>query len=264
MAESRPARTDKLNGTHVLVIGGSSGLGFGVAQAALDQGAHVTIASSRKEKVDKALSRLSQAQEGNASSISGHVCDLSKVAELEDNLSQLFQAATSTKKIDHLVHTAGDVLEIKPFAETSASEMLAWGTVRFLGALVIGKLAPKYLNPGPKSSITFTSGTMSHRPKRDVTMQAAWGSGIEGATRGLSVDLAPIRVNCVCPGAIHTELFEHIPPQARTSVMNEFRDWSLLNVMGSPEEVAESYIYLMKTTFATGTTTVVDGGRLIK
>ncbi|KAL8698240.1 MAG: hypothetical protein Q9201_006680 [Fulgogasparrea decipioides] len=264
MADSRESRIHKLKGANVLVLGGSSGVGFGVALAALDQGSHVTIASSQKNKVDRAVSRLSKANDGSNSSISGYVCDMSQASPLEDNLSQLFNEVTSSRKLDHIVLTAGDAAPIKPLAETAVSDMLAVGNVRFLGALVIGKLAPKYLNPGPKSSITFTGGMMSHRPAPNWTLQAAWGSGIEGATRGLSVDLAPIRVNCVCLGAIHTEIFDSVPPEAKDAVLDGFRGWSLCNTLGTPDEAAESYIYLMRNTFVTGTTTIADGGRAVK
>lgn len=264
MAEARESRTQKLKGAHVLVIGGSSGLGFAVALAALDQGAHITVASSQKVKVDRALARLREASPNHPTTIQAFVCDLSQPSELEGNLAALFEAATSTAKLDHIVLTAGDAVPIKPIADTSVPEMLAAAHVRCLGALVIGKIAPKYINAGPKSSITFTGGVMSHRPMLNWTLQAAWGSAVEGATRGLSVDLAPIRVNCVSPGAIETELFDNVPPAARGAVLDGYRDWSLLGALGAPDEAAESYVYLMRNSFVTGTTSLVDGGRSVK
>ncbi|KAL8951313.1 MAG: hypothetical protein Q9222_002712 [Ikaeria aurantiellina] len=266
MTPALAPRAGKLVGAQVLVLGGSSGIGFGVASAALGEGAHVTIASSQKSKVDRAVSRLRAADGAASSTVSGHVCDLSKPMELENNISHLFETVVSTsqRKINHVVLTAGDGVSIKPLTETSVPEMLSTGTVRFLGALVIGKLAPKYLDQSPHSSVTFTGGTMSHRPLPKWTLQAAWGSGIEGATRGLAVDLAPIRVNCVTLGAFRTELFDNVPPDARGAVLQGYCDASLLGSVGNPDEGAESYIYLMRSSFTTGTTVVTDGGRTIK
>ena len=264
MAQAKKSPTEKLRGSNVLLFGGSSGIGFAVALAALDQGANVTMASSQQIKVDKAVSRLREANQGGTSSIDGHVCDLSKPQDLENNILKLFQATTSKGKVDHIVLTASDAVSIKPIFETSVADMQAAGIVRFLAALVIGKLAPDFMNSGPKSSITFTGGTMSHRPSPNWTVQAAWGSGIEGVMRGLAVDLAPVRVNAVSPGAVHTELFDTAPAETREGILQGWRDASLSGTVARPDEAAESYIYCMRSRFVTGTVAVVDGGRGIK
>ncbi|MCJ1360249.1 MAG: hypothetical protein MMC33_010252 [Icmadophila ericetorum] len=81
---------------------------------------------------------------------------------------------------------------------------------------------------------------------------AAWGLGIEGTMRGLAVDLAPIRVNMVRLGAVHTELFGDISEERLPAVLQRFKDASLLGKVGTPEEVAEAYIYAMKDSFVTG------------
>ena len=255
---------DKLRDTHVLILGGSSGLGFGVAEAAIEHNAHVTISSSQPSKIADAISRLRAAYPETNVDITGHACDLSSPESLESNLKALFETTITVRKIDHIVITAGDAIPIKPLTETSVTEILAAGTVRFLSPLVIGKLAPHYMNPGPISSITLTGGTMSHRPLKHWTVQAAWGSGVEGVARGLATDLAPIRVNIVNPGAVYTEIFQGIPKEALQTVMQVYRDWTLLDKVGTPDEAAESYIYCMKSTFVTGTVLDADGGRAVK
>lgn len=90
------------------------------------------------------------------------------------------------------------------------------------------------------------------------------GSGIEGITRGLAVDLAPVRVNIVCPGAVHTERFDYIPKERLEGVLQGFKDGNLLGKVGTPEELAEAYIYSMKDHFATGAFLQSDGRRLLK
>jgi NAD(P)-dependent dehydrogenase (short-subunit alcohol dehydrogenase family) len=80
-------------GKKVLVIGGSSGLGFGVAKAALAEGAHVIIASSSPTKLEAAAKRL-----GNSDRLQWHVLDLSK----EESFEALF---SDIGKVDHLVLT---------------------------------------------------------------------------------------------------------------------------------------------------------------
>ena len=93
---------------------------------------------------------------------------------------------------------------------------------------------------------------------------AAWGSGIQGITRGLAVDLAPIRVNMVCLGAVHTELFDDIPKERLDGVLQGFREGTLIGEVGTPENVAEAYLYPMKDQFVTGEILRSDGGRLLK
>jgi NAD(P)-dependent dehydrogenase (short-subunit alcohol dehydrogenase family) len=80
-------------GKKVLVIGGSSGLGFSVAKAALAEGAHVIIASSSLTKLEAAAKRL-----GNNDRLQWHVLDLSN----EESFEALF---SDIGKVDHLVLT---------------------------------------------------------------------------------------------------------------------------------------------------------------
>ena len=164
MPTSSPSQFDKLNGRNVLLIGGSSGIGFGVAAAALSQGANVVLSSSQQPKIDSAIARLQAAFPTSTSSITGHACDLSRLEELEGSLTRLLDSATAKSKLDHIVVTAGDALAIKPLSEATIEGILATGTVRFFAALILGKLAPKYLNSGPASSITLTGGVAAQRP----------------------------------------------------------------------------------------------------
>src|SRR4051812_41869251 len=83
-----------LSGQHVVVIGGSSGIGFAVAQRACDDGARVTIGSSSAENVDTAVGRLGRAASGSAVNVRD-----------EASVAAFFER---TGAFDHLVFTAGD------------------------------------------------------------------------------------------------------------------------------------------------------------
>ena len=78
--------------------------------------------------------------------------------------------------------------------------------------------------------------------------------------RGLAVDLAPIRVNIVCPGAIRTGIWDGIPAEAREEQFNRMTSRQPLSRIGEPEECAEAYLYLMRAGYTTGQVLVVDGG----
>ncbi len=78
------------------------------------------------------------------------------------------------------------------------------------------------------------------------------------------MDLAPTRVNMVSPGAVHTELFNEIPEDKLPGVLQGFSDGTLVGEVGTPENLAEAYLYFMRDGFTTGAMISSDGGRLLK
>ncbi|KAL9003612.1 MAG: hypothetical protein Q9188_003533 [Gyalolechia gomerana] len=161
MASSTLKYISILHEKRVLIIGGTSGIGYCVAEAALEYGAHVCIASSQQSKLDKKIAQLQSTYPDKDTKISGYTCDLSQPQQLESNIESLLKAAAGTFKLDHVVFTAGDAIKVGPISETSVDAIQACGNIRFFGPLVLAKFAPRYLNPGPQSSITFTGGTAS-------------------------------------------------------------------------------------------------------
>lgn len=247
----------------VPVLGGSSGIGFCVAEHALSLGAIVTISSSRQLKLDNALERLRSSVPADAASVDGQVCDLSDVDSMRLNLEWLLKSVTQIQPLDHIVFTAGDGIKIRPIAELEVSTIQRMGYVRFFGPMLLGGLAKTYMKPTKTSSIALTSGVNIQRPGKGWTALAGYGAGTEGIARGLAVDLAPIRVNTVSPGAVHTEMFDEIPEDRLPSVLSDFRKRSLTDSVGTPEELSEAYIYLMRCTFASGSLIEVNGGSLL-
>ncbi|KAL8947803.1 MAG: hypothetical protein Q9222_005951, partial [Ikaeria aurantiellina] len=260
---SAPSKyTSVLHDKHVLVLGGTSGIGFCVAEASLEYGATVCIASSKQSKLDQKIAQLKSTYPALTSKISGHTCDLSQPQQLESNIQSLLKRATGegATKLDHIVFTAGDALKIVPVAETSVDAILACGNVRFLAPMILAKYAARYMSPGPASSLTLTGGTIAQRPIKGWSVTAAWGAGIEGMTRGLAVDLAPIRVNMVSPGAVKTELFEGFPKETTEAALEGMRRATLVGELGAPEQLAQAYLYAMKDSFVTGEIVRSDGG----
>src|SRR5262245_24870432 len=92
-----------LDGRKIVVIGGSSGMGLATARAAAIDGAEVTIASSRQERIDAALSELPDGCQGAVLDVR----DEAQVAALFERVGEL----------DHLVFTAGDAFTPRPLAD---------------------------------------------------------------------------------------------------------------------------------------------------
>lgn len=233
-----------LAGKRIVVLGGSSGIGFAVARAALDQGAAVHIGSSSTEKVDAAVERLGHGA-------SGRVIDLADEASIEAFFADHCP-------LDHLAYTAGEWtrrrLKIGP--EFDADQAQASFDIRFWGILRALKFALPLL--AADGSITLTSGLFAHRPAKGSAFSTALTGAVEHLTQGLAVELAPVRVNVVTPGFIATEAWARLPADAVEAMV---RDQPLPRA-GDPAEAAEAYLYFMRAGFTTGQRAIVDGGAL--
>jgi NAD(P)-dependent dehydrogenase (short-subunit alcohol dehydrogenase family) len=236
-----------LDGKRVLVIGGGSGIGFAVAEGAQREGAVVTIASSNTERIAAAAQRL-----GN--SATGATIDVTDEASVEG-----FFAASDG--FDHIVFTAGDWGGPRNtgLADLDLSRATDVFRVRFLGALAVAKHgAPKLAAGG---SLTLTNGMVAHRPSKGRFLSSGMAGGIEHLTRGLAVELAPIRVNCVCPAMIRTEIWDAmLPAKGRDERFAKMTERQLIPRIGEPGETAEAYLYLMKAGYTTGQVLKVEGG----
>jgi NAD(P)-dependent dehydrogenase (short-subunit alcohol dehydrogenase family) len=236
-----------LDGQSVVVIGGSSGIGFAVAQGALADGASVVIGSSNPQNVEAAVGRLGPGA-------SGHAVDV----KTESDVAAFFERLGA---VDHLVFTAGDwgaARTPRALVETDFDQAGALFAVRFWGALAAVKHAvPRMPATG---SITLTNGMIAHRPRKGTPVSTAMAGALEHLTQGLAVELAPIRVNCVCPAAIRTDVWNSIPEADRQSRFAEMTRRQPVPRIGEPREVAEAYLYLMRGGYTTGQVLRVDGG----
>ncbi|KII87276.1 hypothetical protein PLICRDRAFT_42922 [Plicaturopsis crispa FD-325 SS-3] len=249
---------DKLFGKKIVIIGGSSGIGFGLAKSVLALGAHVYISSSSSEKVQKAVDRLVATSSPGKCFIQGI-----KLGGLDaTHFEALFKEVGS---FDHLVYTAGDPLAIVPILTTPVDELKKALNVRLWGAVAAVQAAHPLLNP--HGSITLTGGTAPYRPPTNWSVIVAGSGALQSLVRGLAVDLAPVRVNLVEPGATRTELWDQLvgglPGEAQEKVFAQQAENSLVKKMGEAEDIAEAYIYFMKADFVTGTNTIIDGGALL-
>ncbi|KAF8172013.1 hypothetical protein K438DRAFT_1852080, partial [Mycena galopus ATCC 62051] len=187
------AHPNFLLNSRILVIGGSSGLGFGVASASLSSGSKVHITSSTAEKLSAKITQL-QSLYPNAH-VSGSTVELSSTETLEVNLKAVLDGAVKETggPLDHIVYTAGDPVKNTPLAEMTAEMALSSLTVRYLGPLLVGKLVAanpgKYLKPAHTSSITLTSGTLAHRPHRGALTVGVISTlgAVEVLTKALAV-----------------------------------------------------------------------------
>jgi NAD(P)-dependent dehydrogenase (short-subunit alcohol dehydrogenase family) len=231
----------------VVILGGSSGIGFAVAEQAASQGAKIVIASSNAERVQKAVESVG----GNAQ---GQTVDLSD----EQAVEALF---TKLGAFDHLVFTAGDNLLLQDLATTDLKQARRAFELRYWAALAAVKYGSKNIRKG--GSIVLTTGIAGQRPHKGWVVAASVCGTIEALTRALALELAPIRVNAVSPGVVRTNLWQNMPAAEREQLFERVGNSLPVGRVGDPHDIAQAYLFLMQEGFSTGQTLVVDGGTVL-
>ncbi|MCX8999401.1 SDR family oxidoreductase [Rhizobiaceae bacterium BDR2-2] len=233
-----------LTGKTVLVVGGSSGIGFGAAQAALEAGASVTIASRSKQKVEAAVARLGAGAEGQ-------VLDTTD----EPGVEAFFAGRNA---FDHIVVSASKT-KVAAVRELPLVDAYQSMNSKFWGAYRIARAA-KIAEGG---SLTLVSGFLSIRPRKGAAIQGAINAAVEGLTRGLALEFAPVRVNCVSPGLVATELYDGLDTAARKSMYDGAAARLPAGLVGTPEHIAVQIMAFIANPYITGSTVYVDGGGAI-
>jgi NAD(P)-dependent dehydrogenase (short-subunit alcohol dehydrogenase family) len=235
---------ENLKNKKVIIIGGSSGIGFATAKLLSSIGAIVIIASRNQKRIDNALKKLPNQSKGYAIDITN-----------ENQVKTLFEKIGS---FDHLVFTAGESLVIKNVADITLETAQNFFDVRYWGAFTAVKYSISFIKT--TGSITLTSGIASNRPNKGWALGASVCAAMEGFTRAMAIELAPVRVNIVSPGMVKTELWSNMADSDREMMYTSIAKNLPVQRVGSAEDVAKSFVYLLEQNYGTGQTLIVDGG----
>ncbi len=236
-----------LHGQHVVILGGTSGIGLAVAHAAQETGARVSVASSRRSSVEAALRQL-----GGAAS--GRVVDVTDLR----SAAAFFR---ETGPFDHLVHTAGEPLTMMTVADLDLDRARGFFEARYFGALSAVNAALPHLSEG--GSITLTSGTAAMRPGAGWSLGASVCGAMNSLTRALAVELAPTRVNAVAPGVLRSPIWSEMSEADRDAMYEQLGRTLPVGRVGEVEDAAQAYLYCLTQSHTTGTVLTVDGGTLL-
>jgi NAD(P)-dependent dehydrogenase (short-subunit alcohol dehydrogenase family) len=235
-----------LKNTRVLVIGGTSGIGLGVAVAAAESGAVPIVVSRHQSSVDRAMLQLPEHARGATVDLT----DLSAVERLAADIGD----------IEHLVFTAGESLELRPLADLTPEVVMGFFQTRFVGALTAVRVFAPRITAG--GSITLTSGTAAEQPGFGALPVSICGA-MNALTKALAFELAPIRVNAVAPGVVRTPLWDAISETDRQAMYDQAAQHLPLGRIGEVADTALAYLYCMEQAFGTGTVLTVDGGTVL-
>lgn len=255
--------TSKLHGKRILIVGGSSGIGYAVAEASLEFGAVVTIASSNPERVNKAVQQLENAYPSAKGRIAGYPCSLNDEAALEDNIINLLAQLPKDAKLDHVVYTAGESIPATPLADANVAKIRSAMTTRYIAPLSLAKHLPSYLISSPDSSITLTTGVVTEKPIPGWSVLAGGRSAVLGLGKALAFDMKPVRVNVVSVGAVDTPTWAGLKGEAREKTMNALVGKSTTGRIAKAEMVAEAYLYCMRDGNITGSVISSNSGSLL-
>jgi NAD(P)-dependent dehydrogenase (short-subunit alcohol dehydrogenase family) len=237
----------RFQGQRIVVIGGSSGMGFATAKMAAAEGAKVVIASRSEERLLKAREQI----QGDVEVLTVNVADEGSVKNFFGKVGEF----------DHLT-TPGNEAAMGPFLEMDTKTARSAFDSKFWGQYYAARYGAARMRGG--GSITFFAGIWSQRPVPGSSVISAINSAIEGLGRALAGELAPIRVNTVSPGIVNTPLYSKMQPDAKERMFQEAAAAIPVRRVGNPEEIAKTVLYLMSDGYSTGNTLYVDGGATLR
>ncbi|WP_343691613.1 SDR family oxidoreductase [Chitinophaga sp.] len=238
---------ENLVNKQVLILGGSTGLGLATAKAAAAEGAIVTIVSKNPERLAAAAQQLPPATKTVS-------VDLSSGTAIQTFFNTL-------GNIDHLVYTAGENLSLSVIKDMDLADSRRYFDIRYWGAVAAVKYGAPHINAG--GSVTLTGGIAAVKPTVSWSIGSSICAAMEGFTRVMALELAPVRVNLVRPGLVRSNLWDSMDPAEKAQLFDNFANALPVQYVATPEDVAHTYLYLMKQSYSTGQCVTVDGGALM-
>ena len=235
----------ELKGKKAIVLGGTSGIGLAATLQLEAAGTTVVAGSRSQDNID-----IAQAHTG--ASVSYRQIDVLNRAGLAD----MFEAEAP---YDFLVNCAtGGERASGPFLDMDLdgfqlSFRKLWGYTNSV------RLGTQYL---PKDgAIVLVSGFPARKSNPGSSAISTVGNAVEGFARAIAPEIAPRRINVVCPGIIDTPMF----PQGdnRETLLQRATSRMLIPRAGTSDEVASAILFLLQNDYMTGSTIDVEGGALL-
>lgn len=230
-----------LDGQRAVVFGGASGAGLASAKRLAALGAEVVVVGRGAKDLAELEPRMT------AKEVDGK--DVAALKALFDE----------NGAFDHLVITAGatnrgggflEEITERSFRETFDGKFWVQVNCAHQGA--------RHIRKG--GSVTFFSGGAAHRALRGMTNIAAVNGALEAIVPTLAVELAPTRVNAISPGTLRTSYWTGVPDAQLEQIFERTAKGLPAGRVGTPDDIANAVVFLVTTSFVTGTTLRVDGG----
>jgi gluconate 5-dehydrogenase len=242
-----------LSGRVVLVTGGGSGLGRAMAWGLACYGASCAIVDREGELAQACATEIEAGLKVRTVAVSG---DVSSEDDVERAVAQVLAALG---RIDVLINNAGHNIR-KPLIDYSCEEFDSLYTVHVRGSFLFCRAVGRHMRERRTGAIINIASILGHVGVENVAPYAAAKASLIQMTKVLALELAPhgIRVNAIAPGYIDTPLTRQHAPQVRQRIV----DTTPLGRFGEARELIGAALFLASdaSTFATGTSLIVDGG----
>jgi glucose 1-dehydrogenase len=245
----------------VIVTGGSTGIGLEVARRFGAGGDRVLITGRTQETLEAARREL-EGQGLEVAAFRGSVASAEDVGRVMDAAIDAFGG------VDVLVNNAGIGPE-SPILETGEERWDEIYATNVRGAFLMSREAARFMvGQGRAGTLLFTSSLNSLRPAAGAVAYSSSKAALDSLVKGLALELAPhgIRVCGVNPGYIETPMLRKVydTDDAYEAWVRDRTGRVPIGRLGQPQEIAAAFWFLASAdaSYITGTTLVVDGGRL--
>lgn len=242
----------KLEGKVAVVVGGTKGIGFEIAQAYAQEGATVVVSSRSQENVDAAVEKLQP-----AGTVAGIACDISH----PDNVDALIAKVVEDHGTIDVMLVAAGIYPSTPFDKISLDELQHIMNVNLIGPFLCAQGAAKHMIEQKSGRIIFLTSGQGLRGVPLMAHYSATKGGLIALARATAAELGiyGITVNTIACGLTTTDnVLENFPPEFQGAVAQGIP----LKRLAAPEEYNGTAVLLASDegAYITGTTIAVDGG----